>query len=247
MRPTATYQQILEVRPPSEDVGRGILDYVANACPWIPTVPDGARLDRIGLVFSHAPGTVRVQDTQQAIVSAISGGEQLFSAKYRLVLQGLSISEKADPAQTIGQLTVRGSGGRILAILSLSLYRYLCMRALVERSLNAKGVLRKEADLRLVSLTGLEFEERFDEYGDECGRTDVRNRNEKDIADYIRFMNDDFRKHGLNNLIIGTLRRGFRIDTHPTNIRFILPPNNPFIEAPAIRKAYREKAKPLRF
>jgi hypothetical protein len=232
MRPTATYHEVIEVGPLSEDIGHEIRRCLADRYPWMPQLPDDVRLDKIGFVLSHDLRNVKLGETHRSLVPTISGGERLFGTDYRLVLQGLPIASNTDPAQVVGQLTVRNRDGALLLAVPLSLYRYFCVRALVERSLNATGVLCDKSDLRSVSLTGVELEEAFTDYGDTYGRIDVRERVAKDIADYIRFINEHLRKHEFPNLIIGTPKRGFRIDTHPKNIRFIPPPNNSFGETP---------------
>ena len=246
MKTRATHQETIAVGPLSEDTGHEILRFLKDTYQWMPLLSCDVRLDRIELVLSRERGSARVDKASQPLVPPMTGGEHLFGTQYKLVLQGLTVAQNADLAQMAGQLTVRNSEGTLLLSVPLSLYRYLCVRALVERSLNAEGILQEESDLRLVSLAGREFEDVFSEYGEECGRSDVGDKDAKDIADFIRLINIDFTEGELPKLIAGTARRGFRLDTHPANIRFILPPNNPFDEAGQFRRGYGENAKPLR-
>ena len=232
MKPSVTYHEVITVGPLSKGASHDILRSLDGACPWMPPLPDDVCLDELRLVIRRGHGAGKGAQPPHPMIPSVSGGEDLFGTEYRLVLQGLPIAVNTAPLQAVGQLAVKSPGGILLVALSLSLYRYLCVRALTERSLNATGVLCEESDLKSVSLTGAGLEKAFSDYGEEYGRTDVGEKVAKDISDYIRFVNASFRRYDLPNLIVGTCKRGFRFDTHPKHIRFIPEPEDPLSEAP---------------
>ena len=113
-------------------------------------------------------------------------------------------------------------------VIPLTLHRFLCMLAMVTRNGEVDSELISEQGPDAVTITGEELSDCINRLGEERGLPpDSVVMTDKELGDCIRWTNKAIENRGLPRFVLGSPKRGFRLDVYPGNIHFIPPSQLP--------------------
>ncbi len=171
----------------------------------------------LSLVLLYKEQRSKKSSKSQATSNRGTGGGAFTVALHEFMLD----SEKIMPKKTVGQLAVFDSDGvKRLALLNLSLYRYLCIFALLDKKLKssdgdeASAVCRPE-----------DFERIFFEFGEKFDHEEASGKAAPEVMKFLEPTISEMAQRGIS-LIRGRLPRGYWLDSPRSQVRFVGSPDN---------------------
>jgi len=187
-----------------------------------------AHLAGLILLFRNTTNPSQIQSPPVSRVSDANRAYGGLDSFYRVELQQFRLTTRISPKKPVGQLTVTAEDGESVVI-NLPLYRYLCMHALVMRSIEASSTLLSKDALGAVRCTRDDLERMFFQFGERHHFVQASEMAAPQIVDFVQLTKSELKKFGVHHLIAGRLNTGFYLDTLPRNIAF-LPSAAPWLD-----------------
>jgi len=210
-------------RPPGR-VAREVLNALRPVLPEDLEPGGEFELKELQLMFNKVRSMSAFEEPPAAKTSSVSAGHEFFGTKLKAILQEVQFIHDRDGSSTAAQLTLVDPERSFWETFNVSANAHVGLRELFWKHLAVEEDDLRRDGVDAVRCSGSKLADIYEEFCRWYGLGEHEHKSKKEIGDHLSY----FRKGieiNFPRLIVGTPNRGFYLNTHPSNVRFIAAPD----------------------